>query len=65
MDASVYLIGVDLGQAADYTAVAIAERTRVPTGEVSRMGRPKTEAHYAVRHLLSWRPIRLLTETRS
>jgi hypothetical protein len=55
MDDGVYLIGVDLGQAADYTAVAIAERTRVPTSEVSRMGRPKKEAHYAVRHLHRFR----------
>ncbi len=51
----IHIIGVDLGQAADYTAVAIAERTRVPTGDVSRAGRPKKEAHYAVRHLHRFR----------
>ena len=50
-DAPEYVVGLDLGQAADYTALAVAERRMVPTGEFTRRGRPLTEAHYAVRHL--------------
>ena len=46
-----YFVGLDLGQAQDYTALVVAERNKVPTGELTRRGRPITEAHYAVRHL--------------
>jgi hypothetical protein len=42
-----YFTGLDLGQAKDYTAVAVLERTAVP--DPKREGR--TLRHYAVRHL--------------
>ena len=46
-----YFIGLDLGQTADYTALAIAERRKIPTGWVGPGGHPETEAQYSVRHL--------------
>jgi hypothetical protein len=46
-----YYIGVDLGQAQDYTALAVVERVGVPTGEYDGRGGPQTVAHYHVRHL--------------
>jgi hypothetical protein len=42
-----YFTGLDLGQAKDYTAVAVLERTAVP--DPKREGR--TLRHYAIRHL--------------
>ena len=54
-DEPVYLMGFDLGQSADYTALAIAERKEVPSGKLSRTGRPETKAHYGVRHLRRFR----------
>lgn len=54
-----YILGVDLGQTNDYTALCILERREVETGrtrlETVLGGAPKrvrvTEAHYAARHL--------------
>lgn len=50
-----YLVGVDLGQAHDYTAVTILERATRPVGEGDwRRGRcipPKHEGTYKARHL--------------
>jgi hypothetical protein len=61
-----FLVGLDLGQSIDFTALAVAEVLHVPTGEQeavpgvvgqSRSGavvaitRPKTAKHFAVRHL--------------
>ncbi len=51
MDATDYIAGLDLGQAQDYTALCIVERTEKPHPEESgRMVR-----HYAVRHLHRWK----------
>src|SRR5262245_59455199 len=45
-----YILGLDLGQARDYSALAVLERLRVP-----REGHPEAlESHYAVRHLKRW-----------
>jgi hypothetical protein len=45
-----FILGLDLGQAADYTALAIIERSRQPNAE-----RPGALlSHYAVRHLKRW-----------
>jgi hypothetical protein len=44
MDESTYLAGLDLGQASDFTALAILERTR-------RAGQEAAEQNFAVRHL--------------
>jgi hypothetical protein len=45
-----YILGLDLGQAQDYTALAVLERTRLP--DPARL--PETVSHYAVRHLKRW-----------
>jgi len=51
-----FLVGLDLGQAQDYTAIMIAERLNMPTGEVSKYdGSDRTVAHYHVRHLERFR----------
>lgn len=60
----VMLIGVDLGQQRDYTAISVAERAEVPTGREVREERynttddryfhvlvPEVAAEYRVRHL--------------
>jgi hypothetical protein len=45
-----YLIGLDLGQARDYSALAIVERVWNPVaGGVGRL-----VSHYAIRHLQRW-----------
>jgi hypothetical protein len=45
-----HLAGLDLGQAAQYTALAIVERTRIPDPD-----KPfQTTRSYAVRHLQRW-----------
>ncbi|HEX7039080.1 MAG TPA: hypothetical protein VF202_03080 [Trueperaceae bacterium] len=50
-----YLIGVDLGQAHDYTALTVLERHTRPVGEGKWRGRkfipPKEESTYQARHL--------------
>ena len=49
-----YLIGLDLGQAADYTALTIVERHKMPVGEPElRDGKPyqKTEPHFHLRYV--------------
>jgi hypothetical protein len=46
-----YLLGLDLGQAQDYTAFVIAELRNEPTGEFHTDGTEKTTKHYDVRHL--------------
>ena len=46
-----YLLGLDLGQAQDYTALVIAELRNEPTGELWSDDTPKTVRHYDVRHL--------------
>lgn len=46
------LIGLDLGQARDYTAVSVIERAYKPTGERTPDGeREKVKLEYRVRHL--------------
>jgi hypothetical protein len=45
-----YVLGLDLGQAADYTALAVAERTYHPDPG----GKGPPQAHYGVRHLKRW-----------
>ena len=45
-----YFVGLDLGQAADFTAIAVAERTTHKSDEQDAFGL-KTVAHYSVRHL--------------
>src|SRR5690606_27450345 len=45
-----YLVGVDLGQAHDYTAVTILERITLPT-EDGDWGRAEPEVLYKARHL--------------
>jgi hypothetical protein len=47
MNANAYFLGLDLGQAADYSALALLER----------QGRPSPEAVYHCRHLKRW-PLR-------
>jgi hypothetical protein len=45
-----FVLGLDLGQSSDYTALAVAQRTWRP-----RPGQPnEREAHYAIRHLKRW-----------
>ena len=49
-----YYLGLDLGQAADYTALTIVERRDVPVGEPKiRYGEPyqETEWHYCLRYV--------------
>ena len=47
-----FLVGLDLGQSQDYTALVVAERVQVPTGERSRYdGTPICLKHYHVRHI--------------
>jgi len=46
-----YLLGLDLGQAADYTALTIAELRNEPTGELWSDDTEKTVKHYDIRHL--------------
>ncbi len=63
-DKPLYVLGVDLGQAQDYTAIGVLERTRHDTGHVTvrsspadcfgnRVGvaSPVYENHFAARHL--------------
>ena len=45
-----YLLGLDLGQARDYSALAILERVWKPHPD----GAGRLEAHYALRHLQRW-----------
>jgi hypothetical protein len=45
-----YILGLDLGQAADYTALAIAEKTTLD--DAGQKGQPVT--HYGIRHLQRW-----------
>lgn len=60
----VYILGVDLGQAQDYTALSVLERTKVDIGrtegheegsgwkgEKRMVHTPVTENHFAARHL--------------
>jgi len=42
-----YVTGLDLGQAADFTALAVLEQTRIE----DPYDPPRTQRHYAVRHL--------------
>jgi len=49
-----YLLGLDLGQAADYSALVIAELRHEPTGELESDDTPKTTKHYDFRHLERW-----------
>jgi hypothetical protein len=49
---SEYLVGLDLGQAQDYTALAAVERTLRDRPTPTK--RPPQEAHYAVRYLKRW-----------
>ena len=42
-----FITGLDLGQARDFTAIAVLERTNVPPIDPPL----KAEDHYAVRHL--------------
>jgi Terminase RNaseH-like domain len=46
-----YWIGVDLGQANDYTAVAVLQDLNVETGLYTSGGRKKAETFYHLRHL--------------
>ena len=46
-----FLLGLDLGQAQDYTALTIAELREEPTGELWSDDTPKTVRHYDFRHL--------------
>src|SRR5262245_7544344 len=45
-----YVLGLDLGQAQDYSALAVLERQRRPDPRDPKA----TENHYAVRHLKRW-----------
>jgi hypothetical protein len=47
-----FLIGLDLGQASDYTALAVVQHGMAP----AREGRP-AERHYGVTHLDRWRHV--------
>ncbi len=47
-----YLLGLDLGTSADFTALAVVERTRAPDHENPL----RTLRRYAVRHLVRWPP---------
>ena len=50
-----FIVGVDLGQARDYTAIAVLERFEELTGEAAK-GRWLTQVRYEMPHLLA-RPI--------
>ena len=51
-----YLVGLDLGQAQDYTAVAVVQLVEVLTGEKSSYdGTPVYVIHHRVRHLERFR----------
>jgi hypothetical protein len=45
-----YFTGLDLGQAQDYSALAVVERTRLPDPN----DKDRTVNHFAVRHLRRW-----------
>src|SRR6516165_8274098 len=50
-----YFIGLDLGQAQDYSALTVIERVeRYPAGVVPDPETTPRIAHYAVRHLKRW-----------
>src|SRR4051794_21372195 len=53
-----YFLGLDLAQAADYTALAIVEQSAPP--DPDQPGRRKP-SEYAVRHLQRWRGTSYLT----
>lgn len=46
-----YFVGLDFGQAADYTAIAILQPVAIPTGLYHPNGKPKTYPECHVRHL--------------
>lgn len=50
------IIGADLGQRQDHTALVVAERTTTKTGKIKRLpgqgAVPVTENHYEVRHIM-------------
>lgn len=52
MNTEGYLIGLDLGQSNDYTAIAVLAQRGVPIGSTSRAFH---EVHYDVVHLDRWR----------
>ena len=45
-----YIVGLDLGQAADYTALCVVERTFEPDPDDAR----RRVSSYGVRHLRRW-----------
>ena len=50
-----YYVGLDLGQAQDYTALSVVERSeKFPVGSLPDPSVTPREAHYAVRHLRRW-----------
>jgi len=51
---SSFLLGLDLGQAQDFSALTIAEVRDVPTGELHGDDSEKTTKHYDFRHLERW-----------
>lgn len=46
-----FFLGIDFGQAADYTALCILEPVAIPTGLSKPNGKPKTRPECHVRHL--------------
>lgn len=46
-----FFLGLDFGQAADYTALCILQPVEIPTGFYHPGGQPKTRAECHVRHL--------------
>lgn len=45
------VVGIDIGQKRDPTAIAVAEIEHRPSAAVPGGGRPRKESHYLVRHL--------------
>ena len=46
-----FVVGVDLGQSQDYTAIVILERFLQPLREIDGNGNQKTDTRYEIRHL--------------
>ena len=50
-----FVMGLDLGQAQDYSALAICERVDIPIGEASSRADQEVEGYWHVRHLERFR----------
>jgi hypothetical protein len=51
MEKTSFVVGIDLGQVSDYTALTIIEKVIEPTGEIDTSFRKLTRTFYNLRHL--------------